>query len=188
VSRLQEIIRADRRLTIREAAEEVRVAFSKCQKILTEDLLMRRVTTKFVPRLVTAEQDDPVSVCTDLRDRAQNNPNFMSSVITGNECWVYGYDTERKQMSSQLNMASSPELKKAQQLKSNVKTMLIAFFDIDGLVHHEYVPRGHTVNMEFYRTVMKRQSYYEHFGNEENLLSLPEFITQTVRSLVYSLF
>jgi hypothetical protein len=35
---------------------------------------------------------------------------------------------------------------KAQQVKSNVKTMLIAFFDIDRLVHHQYIPRGQTVN------------------------------------------
>ena len=98
---MREIILADR-LTIREVAEEVRIAFGMCQKILTEDLRMRRVTAKFVPCLLTAEQkDDRVSICTDLRDRAQNDPNFMSSVITGDECWVYGYDPETKQMSSQ---------------------------------------------------------------------------------------
>ena len=50
VSRVREIILADRLLTIREVAEEVRIAFGKCQKILTEDLRMRRVTAKFVPR------------------------------------------------------------------------------------------------------------------------------------------
>ena len=71
VARVREIIRADRRLTIREVAEEVRIAFGTCQKILTEDLRMRCVTAKFVPRLQTAEQkDDRVSICTDLRDRA----------------------------------------------------------------------------------------------------------------------
>ena len=50
VARVREIICADRRLTIREVAEEVRIAFGMCQqKILTEDLQMRRVTVKFVP-------------------------------------------------------------------------------------------------------------------------------------------
>ena len=39
--------------------------------------------------------------------------------------------------------------------KSNVKTMLIVFFNIDGLVHHEYIPRGQTVNKEFYKTVLQ---------------------------------
>jgi len=99
---VREIIRADRHLAIREVAEEVKIAFGTCQKILTEDLRMRRVTAKFVPRLLTAEQkDERVSICTDLRDRAQNDPKFMSSVITGDECWAYGYDPETKQMSTQ---------------------------------------------------------------------------------------
>ena len=33
--------------------------------------------------------------------------------------------------------------------------MLIVFFNIDGLVHHEYVPRGQTVSKEFYKTVLQ---------------------------------
>ena len=49
MARVREIIRADRRLTIREVAEEVNIAFGTCQKILTEDMRMRRVTAKFVP-------------------------------------------------------------------------------------------------------------------------------------------
>jgi len=157
VARVREIIRADRHLTIREVAEEVKIAFVTCQKILTEDLQMRRVAVKFVPHLLTAEQkDNRVSVCTDLRDQAENDPNFMSSVITGDECWVYGYDPETKQMSSQWSTSSSPRPKKARQVKSNIKTMLIAFFDIDGLVHHEFVPTGQMVNKEFYKTVLQR--------------------------------
>ena len=118
---------------------------------------MRCVSAKFVPRLLTTEQkDDRVSICTDLCERAQNDPNFMSSVITGDESSVYGYDPETNQMPSQWKTASSPRLKKVRQVKSNVKTMLIAFFDIDGLVHHEYVPRGQTVHKEFYKTVLQR--------------------------------
>jgi len=82
VARVREIICADWRLTIREVAEDVGIAFGTCQKLLTEYLQMRRVSAKFVPRLLTAEQkDDRVSICTDLRERAQNDPNFMSSVI-----------------------------------------------------------------------------------------------------------
>jgi len=89
------IIRADRRLTIREVAEDAGIAIGTCQKILTEDLQMRRVSAKFVPRLLKAEQkDDHMSVYTDFRKRVQNDPNFMSSVITGDERWVYGYDPE----------------------------------------------------------------------------------------------
>jgi len=38
-----------------------------------------------------------------------------------------------------------------------VKVMLIVFFfDWKGIVHHEFVPRGETVNKEFYLKVLKR--------------------------------
>ena len=62
----------------------------------------------------------------------------------------------RKQSISQWNTSSSPRPKKERQVKSNIKTMLIAFFDIDGLVHHEFVPTGQTVNEELYKTVLQR--------------------------------
>ena len=87
MAHVREIIRADRHLTIREVAEEVRIAFGTCQKILTEDLQMRRVTAKFLPRLLTAKQkDNRVLICTDLHEWVQNNSNFMSSAITGDKC------------------------------------------------------------------------------------------------------
>ena len=89
MARVREIIRADRSLTVRDVAEEVRIASSTCQKILTEDLQVRHVTAKCVPRFLMAEQkDDRMSICTDLRDRVQNDPKFMSSAITGDEQWV----------------------------------------------------------------------------------------------------
>ena len=58
MARVREIIHADQHLTIREVAEDVGIAFSTCQKILTEDLQMRRVSAKFVPHLLTAERKD----------------------------------------------------------------------------------------------------------------------------------
>ena len=56
----------------------------------------------------------------------------------------------------QWSASSSPRHKKVRQVKSNIKTMLIAFFDIDGLVHHECVLTGQTLNKEFYKTVLQR--------------------------------
>jgi hypothetical protein len=41
---VREIIRADRRLTITEVAEDAEIAFGACQKIRTEDLQMRCVS------------------------------------------------------------------------------------------------------------------------------------------------
>ena len=145
-----EIICSDQHLTIREVAEEVRIAFGMCQKILTGDLQMR-----FVPRLLTAEQkDDRVTVCTDLHELAQNDSNFMFLVISGAECWVEGYDPETKHV---LPVEDSIILTKESTAgEVQYKTMLIVFFYIDGLVHHECVPGGYRVNKEFYKRIQQR--------------------------------
>ena len=47
------VIRQNRRLTVREVAEEVGICKSSCHLILTEKRKMRRVAAKFVPRLLT---------------------------------------------------------------------------------------------------------------------------------------
>jgi len=44
--------------------------------------------------------------------------------------------------------------KKLKFQKSRIKTMLIIFFDFQGVVHKEFVPEGKTVNAEFYKGVM----------------------------------
>ena len=39
--------------------------------------------------------------------------------------------------------------------RSNIKVMLVVFFDWQGVIHYEFVPRGQTVNKEFYVAVLK---------------------------------
>ncbi|BFZ13202.1 hypothetical protein BsWGS_16241 [Bradybaena similaris] len=51
-------VRENRRITIRELSEEHSISFGSVQAILTEDLGMRRVSAKFVPKLLSADQKD----------------------------------------------------------------------------------------------------------------------------------
>jgi histone-lysine N-methyltransferase SETMAR len=39
--------------------------------------------------------------------------------------------------------------------ESNIKTMLIAFFDVEGLVHYEFLPQCQTMNQTVYITVLQ---------------------------------
>jgi hypothetical protein len=59
-------------------------------------------------------------------------------VITGDESCIYGYDHEAEQQFSQRESPNSPRLKKARQMQSKVKSMLIIFYDIKGVVHKEF--------------------------------------------------
>jgi len=74
----------------------------------------------------------------------------------GDESWCYGYDSETKQASSQWKTPTSPRPKKARQVRSNVKMMLIVFFYVRGIVLWEFVPPGQTVNQEFHLEVLRR--------------------------------
>jgi len=113
VEKVLALIRQNRRLTVREVAEEVGICKSLCHQILTDKLKMRRVTAKFVPRLLTdAQKENHVTVSQELFDRSNADENFLKNVITGNETWVYGYDVETKVQSSQWMGKLSPRPKK----------------------------------------------------------------------------
>ena len=157
IERVRQIIREDRRRTIDEVSMLVGISHGTCHKILTEDLKMRRVASKFVPRLLSVDQKQQrLDVCLDLKENAANDPSFLSNVITGDETWVYAYDPETKTQSSQWKSPGSPRPKKARQVRSNIKSMLICFFDQKGIVHKEFVPPGQTVNAAFYVEVLRR--------------------------------
>ena len=38
--------------------------------------------------------------------------------------------------------------------RSKTKVMLLAFFDSEGIIHHEYTPDAQTINKEFYLEVL----------------------------------
>jgi histone-lysine N-methyltransferase SETMAR len=69
---------------------------------------MRRISARFVPRLLSDDQKVlHVSVCRELKQQARDDPNFICSILTGDETWVYGYDLETKQQSSQWKSPNS---------------------------------------------------------------------------------
>ena len=118
---------------------------------------MHRVTSKFVPCVLTEDQKATrVNISQELLDRVSVDENFLKTIVTGDETWVYGYDIETKAQSSQWVGQGSPRPKKAQMSRSNMKVMMVVFFDWQGVIHYEFVPRDQTVNKEFYLTVLKR--------------------------------
>jgi len=92
------------------------------------DLNKQRVAAKFVPRLLTQDQKNTrLTLCQELKNQTESDPNFLSKVITGDESWCYGYDPETKQALSQWKMPTSPRAKKARQVRSNEKTIIVFF-------------------------------------------------------------
>ena len=157
MDQVREKVLEDRRLTVREIAAEMGISTGSVHSILTEDLNLRRMSAKFVPKLLTEQQKElRKEISEDMLDVANHDPEFIKTIITGDETWVYGYDPETKFQSSQWKHPESPRPKKAWQVRSNVKVMLTCFFDSRGIVHHEYAPEGQTINKEYYLEILRR--------------------------------
>ena len=52
---------------------------------------MHRIAAKLVAGLLTSDQQvHRVQVCQDLLDHSENDKEFLSKIVTGDESWVYG--------------------------------------------------------------------------------------------------
>jgi hypothetical protein len=58
-------------------------------------------------------------------------------------------------MKSEIVFEWCKRFKEGCMSKSQMKTKLITFFDIKGIVHFEYIPRGQTVNQAYCVGVLK---------------------------------
>jgi hypothetical protein len=86
---------------------------------------------------------------------ADADKHFCNKINTGDETWCSAYDPETKRESSEWVSETSPRLKKMKFQRSRIKTMLIIFFNSQGVVHIEFIPEGKTENAEFYKGVME---------------------------------
>ena len=118
---------------------------------------MRRVSAKFVPRLLTDDQkENRVEISQELLANANDNENFLKNIITGDETWVYEYDVKTKKQSSHWMGKVSPRPKKARMSRSNIKVLFVVFFDWKDIVRHEFLPRDQMVNKQLYQDVLAR--------------------------------
>jgi hypothetical protein len=72
-------------VTNRETAQEVSISTFSAHPIAIENLAMKRVAAKFVPKLLTEELR--VEVLQDVLDSTNSDPDFMKTIITGYESW-----------------------------------------------------------------------------------------------------
>ena len=60
-------VRGNCRITIHEQADDMNISFRSVQSILTDEFGMVHASAKFVPKMLTADQNDPgVSVAQDV--------------------------------------------------------------------------------------------------------------------------
>ena len=103
VKKVEDLILADRRVTIQTIMRETGLSFGSVQKIIHEELHMTKVSARWVPRLLTPLQrktrHDLSMQNLTLLD--EDEESFFGRLVTMDECWVYLYDPETKEMSKE---------------------------------------------------------------------------------------
>jgi len=110
VDRVRTLVRSDRRLGVRVIAEELNMNRETVRQIVKEDLGMRKISAKMVPRILTHDQKQHrVHISSALL----RNAEMFDRVITGDETLCIQYDPETKRQSMQWKTQNSLWPKKA---------------------------------------------------------------------------
>ena len=119
----------DRRVSIETISAQFDVRLGIVHTIIREELKMRKICAKFVPRVLGEDQKE--RRCHDSREMVELinlDPAVLDALVTCDESWIYCYDPETTWQSSQWKHAGSPRSKKVRQSKSTNKLLMIPFF------------------------------------------------------------
>jgi len=118
-----------------------------------EDLHMRKICAKLVPKNLSDEQkDNRVLVSREYLDRVTSEPDFLQ------RRWILGFRVWSQNQKTEFKVAYFPVTSTKECPNEQIKSETRAhhFFNSKWIVHKEFVPPGQTVNQTFYLQVPER--------------------------------
>jgi len=135
IEQVHDMVLDCRRVKVRETAETIGISKERVGYILHEELDMKKLCARWVPRLLTADQK-----CTRMKISDQclerfnkNKTDFVCRFITMAETWINQYTPESKQQSKQWTEAGCSVPKKTRSVPSPGKVMASVFWDAEGI-------------------------------------------------------
>jgi len=113
---------------------------------------MRKLSAKWVPKYLNEDQKRQRCLSSEqhLEFFRRDPTDFLSRLVTMDETWLYHYDPETKQQSMEWGHSGSPHPKIFRVQKSAEKILASIFWDQDGILLINYVPKGQTINAVYY--------------------------------------
>ena len=150
VERVRQVVRSDCRLTVRLSQVSWAWTATVSGRLSPKIWVCGRSAQRWCRRCWTMTRRSGACRCV----------RTFSSVLKPNQtCWeessIFEYDPKTKNQSLQWKSPESPRQKKARQSQSKVKLMLIAFFDVRGIVHMEFLLQGQTINQHVYKEILR---------------------------------
>ena len=136
IGQIKNFMDKDRRVSIETISAQFDVSMGTVHTIIREELKLRKICAKFVPRALRKDQTE--RRCHDSREMVElinSDPAVLDALVTHDKSWIYCYDADTKRLSSQWTHAGSPRTTKARQSKSTHKLLVIPFFDSTGMIY-----------------------------------------------------
>ena len=128
ISQIKNFMYKDRHVSIETISALFDVSVGTVHTIIREELKMRKICAKFVPRVIGEDQKERrCHNSSEMVELINSDPAVLDALVTCDESWIYSYDPETKRQSSHWNHAGSPRPKKARQSKSTHKLLMIPF-------------------------------------------------------------
>ena len=101
IDQIHELIVEDCQILAKLIFEQLGISREQVRSIIHEDLDMRKLSAKWVPKCLNADQKrQRCQSSQQLLEFFWHNPNdFLSRLVTMDETWLYHYDLETKQQS-----------------------------------------------------------------------------------------
>ena len=107
--------------------------------------------------LTPIQRANRVDCCQELLQESEvNSANFFDSIVTGDESWIHYYDPLSQLEAKVRKRPGEQTPTRLRQERSAGKIMMIIFWDKDGVLLTEYLPRGTTINGPYYASIIER--------------------------------
>jgi len=99
IDQIHELILEARRISAKSIAEQLGISRERVGSIIHEDLDLRKLSAKWVPKCLKVDQKRQECQSSEqLLELFRRDPNyFLSRLVTMDETWLYHYDPESKQ-------------------------------------------------------------------------------------------
>jgi len=145
-------------MKVREIAETTGISKERVGYILHEELDMKKLCARWVPRLLTADQKRTHMKISEqcLEHFHKNKTDFVHRFITTDETWLHHYTPESIQQSKQWTEAGCSAPKKTRSVPSAEKVMASVFWDAEGILFIDYLEKSKTIAREYYSNTLTR--------------------------------
>ena len=191
VEKVTNLVATEARFTTMHIAKCVGISVGAAHTILRRDLKMKRISARWIPHLLTKEQELAlVKIAKQLlKQFPEYNNRSFSNIITGDETWVHFYEPKRKIQNKIWATKGGKRLCITKRTMSIKKVMYVIFFTNQSPAIQIAVPKGKSVNARFYKGKVLHK-FKKYFLNRRPATGLPRcqvvarqcFVTQSVHS------